>query len=68
MVRSKDCTTEEKKLIRTLHRNGKFLGEISKLIGRSRNMIANALKTQQSIETRGKLRKTTEAFDRLLFR
>lgn len=64
MGRNKHCTDAERELIRKWRKEGKTYKEISELLGRSQNLVTNALKPQKNTENRGRPRKTTKQTDR----
>lgn len=68
MGRSKHCSDEERKVILRLRGNGITIRAIAELVGRSKKMVQNALKKPLTLETRGRPKKTSEHFDRLLIR
>ena len=68
MGRKRHCTENERNLIKKLRKQGKTYKQISQLVGRSENMITNALKHKKNIETRGRPKKTTKETDRYIAR
>lgn len=64
MGRNNHCTVEERKVITKLRESGKTYRTIAELLGRSPNMIVNALKPVKSCENRGRPRKTSSCTDR----
>jgi Transposase. len=66
--KSTHCSDEERRLIQNLRDEGKSIGNIAKLINRSKCMVHQALQPVRPSDNRGRPRKTTAAFDRLLVR
>lgn len=64
MARNVFCTRTERKLIRKLRGEGKSLNNIAKLIGRSKNMVFNAIKPIKNKKKSGPKRKTSVQTDR----
>lgn len=64
MGRKSHCTSEKRRLVMNLRKDGKSLREIAKSINRSLNFVQNALKLKPAKETRGRPRKTTDCDDR----
>lgn len=63
MGRSKHCSEEEKKIIKQLHKDGNSQRKIAHILGRSQNMVKNALQPPKLKLKRGRQRKTTKKDD-----
>jgi hypothetical protein len=68
MGRASSCTPAERRIIQSLRAEGKSLAEIARLIKRSKTLVFQALKPPRAAQKRGRKRKTTDVFDRLLAR
>lgn len=68
MGKGVNCTPAERRIIESLRNEGKSLAEIARVIKRSKTLVFNALKPVKNDLKRGRRRKTTATFDRLLAR
>ncbi len=68
MGKASNCTETERRVIESLRNEGKSLADIARLVKRSKTLVFRALKPVTVALRRGRRRKTTVAFDRLLVR
>lgn len=68
MGRRAHCTEAEGKVIKNLRNEGKTMDEIANLLNCSKKKVFNAIHAVVKEETRGRKRKTSSRFDKLLIR
>lgn len=66
MSKAPNLTVREKGIIARLRKHGKSLANIARIVGRSKTAVFQALKPEKVLSRRGRPRKTTSRFDRLL--